>query len=106
MDSDGNAYVTGQTFSEDFPTASPSQAARLGSSDSFVAKLSPDGSALAYSTYLGGSSFDFGEGVAVDPDGNAYVTGQTFSEDFPTASPSQAARLGSSDSFVTKLTSE
>ena len=103
VDSAGSAYVTGQTFSSNFPTASPLQAANAGEYDAFVAKLNPAGSALVYSTYLGGSAFDSGSGIAVDSAGSAYVTGQTNSSNFPTASPLQAANAGGSDAFVAKL---
>jgi len=103
VDGSGNAYVTGWTYSPDFPTASPLQAAKAGTRDAFVAKLNAAGSALAYSTYLGGSSSDYGYGIAVDGSGNAYVTGETASTDFPTVSPLQAANAGGYDTFVAKL---
>ena len=75
VDSSGNAYVTGFTDSTNFPTANPLQATLGGSTDAFVTKLNPAGSALVYSTYLGGSNVDEGYGIAVDASGNAYVTG-------------------------------
>ena len=103
VDSAGNAYITGVTGSANFPTASPFQAALSGSEDAFVAKLNPTGSALVYSTYLGGSGGEKGSGIAVDSAGNAYVTGLTGSFDFPTAGPFQAVLSGSEDAFVTKL---
>ena len=84
-------------------TASPFQAALSDGFDAFVTKLNPLGSALVYSTYLGGSGNDLGIGIAVDSSGNAYVTGETDSTNFPTASPFQAALSGSFDAFVTKL---
>ena len=101
----GNAYVTGQTFSTNFPTASPIQASNAGgASDTFVTKLNAAGSALVYSTYLGGTALDTARWIAVDSSGNAYVTGRTDSTDFPTASPIQATSGGgSSDAFVAKL---
>ncbi len=104
VDTSGNAYVTGQTTSTNFPTASPLQATLGGSVDAFVTKFNAAGSALVYSTYLGGSADDRGFAIAVDASGNAYVTGETFSANFPTASPLQAM-LGSSnfDAFVTKF---
>ena len=74
-----------------------------GDSDAFVAKLNPTGSALVYSTYLGGNSGDIGHVIAVDDDGNAYVTGKTESTDFPTANPLQSTSGGGSDAFVAKL---
>src|SRR5207249_838685 len=80
LDSSGNAYVTGDTLSTDFPTLNPFQPAMRGEEDAFVAKLNAAGS-LVYSTYLGGSNDDFGSGIAVDSSGNAYVTGFTNSTD-------------------------
>ncbi len=110
VDSAGNAYVTGATGSTDFPTANPLQPSYGGGNyDAFVAKLNPTGSALVYSTYLGGSGGDEGTSIAADSAGNAYVTGATSSTDFPTANPLQAncdgcnESLGVSDAFVAKL---
>ena len=106
VDASGNAYVTGFTGSTDFPTASPLQPAFGGGpsfGDAFVTKVSASGNALVYSTYLGGSDDEFGEHIAVDASGNAYVTGLTDSTNFPTASPFQAAFGGNRDAFVTKL---
>jgi len=105
VDSSGNAYVTGRTYSTNFPTASPLQAAYGGwVFDAFVAKLNPAGSALVYSTYLGGSGDDMGLGIAVDSASNAYVTGSTGSTNFPTASPLQTAYGGGTyDAFVAKI---
>jgi hypothetical protein len=102
VDSLGNAYVTGYTRSTDFPTKNPLQA-NGGGWDAFVAKLNATGSALIYSTYLGGSGNDEAFGVAVDGTGNAYVTGYTTSTDFPTQNPLQPANAGSMDVFVTKI---
>lgn len=104
LDSSGNAYVTGSTTSSNFPTASPFQGASAAGTDAFVTKLSSDGSALVFSTYLGGSLNDEGRAIAVDLSGNAYLTGITNSTDFPTASPLQGNR-GGNDAFVTKLNS-
>ena len=105
VDSVGNAYVTGHTGSRDFPTVNPLRPTYGGGlSDAFVAKLNPSGSALVYSTYLGGSSQDNGQGIAVESTGNAYVTGFSRSTDFPTMHPLQPAfGGGSSDAFVTKI---
>ena len=103
LDDSGNAYVTGSTLSVNFPTASPLQAAGRGSSDAFVTKIKPDGTGLVYSTYLGGSGGDFGQSIAVDSAGNAFVTGYTFSANFPTAIPLQNAKAGSADAFVTEI---
>jgi hypothetical protein len=88
---DKTAFITGGTFSTDFPTVHPLQANAGGPSDLpqdvFVAKLSADGSALLYSTYLGGKNQDVGNGIAVDAFGDAYVTGATLSPDFPVTPP-------------------
>ncbi len=72
-------------------------------SEAFITKLTSSGNALTYSTYLGGSSSDWGNGIAVDGSGNVYVTGATQSSDFPTQNPYQGIRAGSSDAFITKL---
>ena len=101
--SGGTAYVAGDTSSADFPTLAPFQSALNGTSDAFVAKLAPAGNALVYSTYLGGSSDDFGAGIAVDAAGAAYVTGDTSSSDFPIQSAFQATLKGPNTAFVTKL---
>ena len=109
VDRIGNAYVTGYTCSTDFPTANALQggSGSGGCYDAFVARLNRSGSALVYSTYLGGSGWDFGSGIAVDRQGNTYATGWTGSTDFPTANPLQAASgdavAGEGDTFVTKL---
>jgi len=103
VDSFGNAYLAGWTFSPDFPTKNAFQSTGSGSADAFVTKINATGSALVYSTYLGGTEADFGRGIAVDSFGNAYVTGFTFSVDFPTKNAFQSASAGSGDAFVTKL---
>ncbi|TMI08125.1 MAG: hypothetical protein E6H40_12740 [Betaproteobacteria bacterium] len=103
VDAAGSAYVTGSTSSADFPTANALQAAKAGFQNAFVTKLNPTGSALVYSTYLGGSGGDGGTGIAVDAAGSAYVTGSTSSIDFPTVNPLQAAYGGDGDAFVSKL---
>src|SRR5215470_16498427 len=89
VDASGNAYVAGKTGSINFPTKNPLQPASGGGDDAFVAKLDPSGSALVYSTYFGGSALDEAHGIAVDTAGNAYVTGQTSSTNFPTKNPFQ-----------------
>jgi len=86
VDPEGSAYVTGWTFSDDFPVTdnAAQKAFGGGTRDAFVAKLTPDGSALAYATYLGGSTFEDGTGIAVDSAGRAVVVGTTGSPDFST----------------------
>jgi hypothetical protein len=101
--SEASAYVTGQTFSSDFPTLNPFQTDQ-GGIDAFVTKLSSSGDSLIYSTYLGGSDHDYGYGIVVDNSGCAYVTGYTISTDFPTEKPFQTDQ-GSYDAFVTKMSS-
>jgi uncharacterized protein (TIGR03437 family) len=105
VDAAGNAYVTGYTASTDFPLASAFRGSNAGSVDAFVTKINPAGSALVYSTYLGGSATDYGTAIAVDSSGSAYVTGIVTSDDFPLANPIDN-KLGShavDDVFVTKL---
>ena len=87
VDANGNAYVVGTTQSPDFPTtvgAFRRTGAASNFSDVFVTKLNPSGTALVYSTFVGGSNFDWGRAIAIDAAGNAYVTGQTKSSNFPT----------------------
>src|SRR5262249_20749800 len=104
VDSDGNAYVAGTTGSTDFPTVNPLQATFGGyNSDAYVAKLSPDGSALLFSTYLGGSQTDRGNALALDADGGIYVAGVSYSADFPTANAFQGSLHGSNDAFVARI---
>jgi hypothetical protein len=107
VDRAGSAYVTGNTQSADFPTHAPFQPALHGSVDAFLSKLSADGSALVYSTYLGGDGGDTGWGITVDTAGNAIVTGDTTSANFPTANPFQSqcapSFAGCWDVFVTKF---
>jgi fibronectin type III domain protein/beta-propeller repeat-containing protein len=105
LDSAGDAYVTGATLSNDFPLKSPIQNTYGGNQDAFVAALNPAGSALLYSTYLGGSLNETGTGIAVDGANNVYVTGQTGSSNFPTANPTQQNLGGDDDAFVTVINS-
>ncbi len=105
VDSAGSAYVTGTTGSVTFPaTVGAFDTSRNGSLDVFVTKLDPTGSALVYSTFLGGSSFDQGIGIAVDATGAAYVTGSAGSANFPTTTGAfDTTYNGSGDVFVAKL---
>src|SRR2546426_98513 len=103
VNSSGNAYLASWTFSGDFPTKNAFQSASGGGADTFVTKINAAGSALVYSTYLGGTNTDFGRGIAVDSFGNAYVTGFTYSVDFPTKNAFQSANAGIPDAFVTKV---
>jgi chitobiase/beta-hexosaminidase-like protein/beta-propeller repeat-containing protein len=122
VDGSGNMYVAGSTTSADFPTANAYQDSYRGNicrpfasptlrpcPDAFVTKLDPTGTTLIYATYFGGAEWDEAFGLAVDAEGNAYLTGTTRSPDFPTEQPFQAAFGGShfdrpvGDAFVTKL---
>ena len=105
IDDVGDAYVVGETTSNDFPTMNPFQAGNAGSEDGFITKINPTGTGLIYSTYLGGSSVDQLNSVAVDGAGNAHVTGFTKSTDFPVSNASQGSLGASSDgnAVVTEL---
>jgi Bacterial Ig-like domain (group 3)/Beta-propeller repeat len=107
VDAAGFAFVTGITSSTNFPTTNPFQAACAScgkDGDAFVSKLSPDGTALVYSTFLGGSGRDIGNGIAVDSTGNAYIAGETQSSNFPTTAEAfQTTHHWLVDGFVTKL---
>ena len=104
IDSEGNAYVTGETTSADFPTVNPFQLFRGGRDDAFVLKLNTTGSALIYSTYLGGTGQDRGQGIALDNANNAYVTGITDSLNFHVNNAFQPNHGGGQfDAFVSKI---
>ncbi|GAB3387491.1 DUF7948 domain-containing protein [Lysobacter fragariae] len=116
VDRTGAAYITGDTYSDQgatdavpFPLANAFQSTHGSASqsrDAFVSKFAPAGNALAYSSYLGGDDFDYGYGIAVDAAGNAYVTGETHSTNFPQAARLQAGRGGTGydyDAFVAKI---
>ena len=105
VDNSGYAYISGQTQSTDFPTTPGAyRTTNAGGSDAFITKLNKTGSALVYSTYLGGSSDDYGYGVALDSNGNAYVTGSTNSSNFPTTSGAfQQCSSSYYPAFVAKL---
>jgi type IV secretory pathway protease TraF len=117
LDSSGNAYVVGTTYSADFPVTSgayqagnPAADTSNGASTVFVSKLNSTGTALVYSTYLGGSGGDEGYGIALDSTNHPYVTGATYSTDFPVTcgaiqSSNNEAASGAPTGFVTKLNS-
>jgi hypothetical protein len=105
VDKSGSAYVTGYTSSPDFPTLDQYQT-NQGATDAFVTKIDTTHSgisSLIYSTYLGGNKSDTGRGIAVDSSGNAYVTGETWSTDFPTMNQYKTYPKSWYDAFVTKL---
>ncbi len=110
VDSSSNAYVTGLswTSSTTFPLVNAFQTAGAGSYDAFITKINATGSSAVYSTRLGGTGDDRGNGIAVDAAGNAFIAGHTTSVNFPVASPSQALignaqGLNTNDAFVAKL---
>ena len=110
VDSSGNAYVAGYTYSTDFPTANafqPQDQTNGHGDNAFVTKFNAAGSALTYSTYLGGSTNDEATSIAVDGAGNAYIAGFTDSTDFPTLEPLQATNNGgshqTSNAFISVL---
>ena len=110
VDTGGNAYVVGVARSSNFPIRNPFRAALNGLTDAFVAKLDPTGTALVYSTFLGGSADERGFGVAVDRAGQAVVVGWTKSIDFPVTAGVFQPRIGYphptiSNAFITKLNS-
>jgi hypothetical protein len=102
-DSASNAYITGQTSSANFKLQSPLQGRLMGAQNAFVSKLNPTGTALVFSTYLGGSGTDAALGVAIDSDDNVYVTGRTNSPDFPLQYPTQGTIGGGNDAFISAL---
>jgi hypothetical protein len=101
VDAAGNTYVTGTTTSSDFPVVKAYQA--TGVDDAFISKLNSTGTALLYSTYLGGNRRDYGNGIAIDSQGSAYVTGTTESRDFPVTPGAYQTNGLDEDVFVTKL---
>lgn len=119
LGNDGTIYIAGSTESTDFPTVAPIQSANAGQGDLFVARIAPDGSALEYSTYLGGEDFELAGRIAVDGSGQAYVAGSTQSYTFPTtAGAFQEQFVGDDcssppfqyrncyDAFVTKVSAD
>ncbi len=107
----GEAYVTGFTSSTNFPTVTPLQISNAGGFDAFVAKLNSAGTALLYSTYLGGSANESNSTsvtstnpIALDAASNAYITGFTSSTNFPNVAPLQPVNAGSQDAFLVKIT--
>ena len=107
LDSEGNAYVTGYTTSTNFPTTSGAYDVSSNYYDDvFITKLNASGSALIYSTYLGGGGSDIGFFIALDNEENAYITGRTYSSNFPTTADAFDVSLNgyeAADIFVTKL---
>ena len=108
VDNSGNAYLTGRTASSDFPATTGAYQSVYGggSYDVFVSKLNPDGSILDYSTYLGGENYEYGYGISVDGDGNAYVTGYARAAFPVTGDAYQSEVSGKSDAFVSIFNSD
>jgi len=102
VDRDGKAIVAGFTFSDDFPLFNAYQSRREGGSDIFLAQLTRLGSELEYSTYLGGEGDEEARGATVDRAGSLYITGSTFSSDFPVVNPVQTDMDGE-DAVVAKV---
>lgn len=105
IDLSGNAYVAGNTASQNFPRNNPLQSKYGGGfQDAFVTRFNTGGSALVYSSFLGGNDFDNAGAIAVDSFRNVYLTGVTLSSDFPLVNPAQSSRTGStSDLFVARI---
>jgi FIMAH domain/Beta-propeller repeat len=104
FDAQGNMYVAGMTAAMNFPTTAPPVMSHgRENGDAFVVKLNAAGDQFLYATYIGGGGYEQPRGLAVDGAGNAYVTGQTDSWDFPTVNGIQSSRRGLSDAFVAKL---
>jgi hypothetical protein len=105
VDDSGNAYITGTTTSSLFPLASAFDPTLSGGSDAFITKINPAGSALVYSTFLGGSNTEIGSDISVDSSQNVYVTGRTASSDFPTINAFDSLYSGGTDedAFVTRI---
>ena len=103
VDSSGSAFYAGFTASVDFPLANPYQGSNGGDTDAFVSKLNPSGTALEYSTYLGGAGHEEAWGLAVDASDSAYVAGFTSSTNFPVVYAYQPSNHGGTDAFVLKL---
>jgi RHS repeat-associated protein len=108
LDPGAKVYITGYTSAPDFPIADAIQSVKAGSEDAFVAKLdltAAGPASLIYSTFLGGSQHEEGTGIAVDGSGNAYVTGLTYSTDFPSAGGTrfQSTLAGNRDAYIAKI---
>lgn len=105
-DGAGEIFIVGSTTSSNFPTTpAVFQPIYGGNQDAFLTEMKADGSALIYSTYIGGTGTDFGTAVTLDASGNAYVVGSTQSTDFPTKNPIQLGNVGLYDAFVTEVSS-
>ncbi len=107
IDDEGCAYITGGTSSTDFPVKNAYRNTNAGKYDAWMAKISPTGDELIFSTYFGGESDDFGYAIAIDDKKNVFVTGQTQSWNFPVVNRYQLSPFGGlSDAFITKFVPE
>ncbi|MBN1380764.1 MAG: DUF1566 domain-containing protein [Deltaproteobacteria bacterium] len=113
VDDEDNIYITGYTEAEDFPVTVGAFQTQLKkddpqfAQDAYVMKIDPAEPKVVYSTYIGGSSYDWGRGIAVDGEGCAYIAGETASTDYPVAHAYQGAHAGGAyDCMVTKLTAD
>jgi len=106
VDKKGNIYVSGVSQSQDFPLKNPLQDKNNGYADFFIVKIKSSGKTLLYSTYLGGSCYDIGHGIAIDDQGSVYVTGKTSSSDFPLQNPFDDTVDGPGDVAVVKINSK
>jgi uncharacterized protein (TIGR03437 family) len=107
LDAAGAIYITGQTGSTNFPVTAnapqPVLAGGSGVTDAFILKLAANGTNLVYSTYLGGTQNDFGNALALDRTGAAYIGGRTDSTDYPSTARDTLPARGAGDGFVTKM---
>ncbi|MFZ5980381.1 MAG: SBBP repeat-containing protein [Candidatus Zixiibacteriota bacterium] len=103
VDPDSNMYITGLTYSVDFPTENALCDTITSSSDAYITKIKYTGDSVFYSTYIGGNGVDFGLGIEVGPDGSCFLTGVTYSTDFPLADAYQTTYESLGDAFVTRL---
>lgn len=105
LDASGNIIIAGSTTSPNFPRVAAFQSARSGARDAFISKLNAAGNALVFSTYFGGTGYDYANAVTADSGGNVYIAGETYSTDLPTLNAVQASNNGRQDAFVTKFSS-
>jgi hypothetical protein len=103
VDEQGNSYITGYTYSSNFPNVSGFSNEMATSPDVFLSKLSPEGNNLLYSSFLGGNNLDMGFDLALDSDGYCYIVGTTSSTDFPTQNPMNSSKNSFIDMFITKM---
>jgi hypothetical protein len=106
LDDTNNIYVTGYTYSNDFPIVNAYDATYNGAGDGFVCKLSADGSNLLFSTLIGGHDVDYSRSITLDDANNVYITGGTFSSNFPTVNAHDATYNGGGDVFLCKLSAD